>query len=193
MKQLMRRPGFRVVLWVLVAALYLVPLIVVNGAVDYFLKIEGVPGESADTDHKDWIDVSSFQWGVTRPVTGAGGARTNGPPVFKEVTVSKWVDKSSPVLMLGVCEGKVYPKVELDVVDRANGTATDRQMTYTLSNVLVTATQPEGASTGSDARPTESISLNFTKIEMKYRTVDVASGTVTFTTNVTCDVPDAAP
>ncbi len=35
-------------------------------AVDYFLKIDGIAGESTDDKHKEWIDVLSFSWGDPR-------------------------------------------------------------------------------------------------------------------------------
>ena len=37
-------------------------------AVDYFLKFDGIKGESADVKHKDEIDVESWSWGETHPV-----------------------------------------------------------------------------------------------------------------------------
>ena len=41
-------------------------------AVDYFLKIDGIDGESQDDKHKDWIEVLSFSWGPP----GAGRSTT---------------------------------------------------------------------------------------------------------------------
>jgi len=42
-------------------------------AVDAFLKIDGIKGESTDTSHKDWIEISSFSWGMSRAIGGVGG------------------------------------------------------------------------------------------------------------------------
>jgi len=46
-------------------------------SVDYFLKIEGVEGESADKAHKGWIDLESWSWGETQE--GAHAAGGGGP------------------------------------------------------------------------------------------------------------------
>ena len=41
--------------------------------VDYFLKIDGIPGESMDTKHKDEIQVLSFSFGESQSGTMAFG------------------------------------------------------------------------------------------------------------------------
>jgi type VI secretion system Hcp family effector len=65
--------------------------------VDNFLKITGIPGESQDRTHKDEIEVISWSWGLTRAGTaGSGGAA--GRPAFREVSIQKRVDRSSPKL-----------------------------------------------------------------------------------------------
>ena len=44
-------------------------------AVDYFIKFDGIKGESADAKHKDEIDVESWSWGEThRPARAAPAA-----------------------------------------------------------------------------------------------------------------------
>jgi type VI secretion system secreted protein Hcp len=47
-------------------------------AVDYFLKIDGIQGESKADRHKDEIDIESLSWGETQSgifaVGGGGGA-----------------------------------------------------------------------------------------------------------------------
>lgn len=201
MKAILRRPAFRYGIWVLTGVIYLVPLLVVNGAVDYFLKIEGVQGESSsDAKHKEWIDISSFSFGVSNPALNSGATRTNGIPKFADVMVSKWIDKSTPILMESVCKGKVFPKVEIDVVSSELGTAIEKHMTYKLQDVLVSSFQTGrapgqgGTSAGmTNEWPQESISLNFTKIEVSYSTVDAATGLVLFETNSSCTVPTSTP
>ena len=55
-------------------------------AVDYFIKFDGIKGESADAKHKDEIDVESWSWGETHAGTGpAGGA---GEPARSRCTTS---------------------------------------------------------------------------------------------------------
>jgi len=186
MRTLFNLPAVRRGLFVLLAVLYLLPLVMVKGAVDMFLKIEGVDGESKDADHKDWIEVLSFEQGITRPVSGAGAGRTSGVTSFQEIKVAKWIDKSSPILMKSVCDGRVYPKVELDVKRPGRSDETHvTYMTYSLTDCIVTSTRA-GSSSSADV-PTEAITLNFTAIGFDYTELD-GSGALVFTTNVTCTV-----
>ena len=73
---------------------------------DYFLKIDGVKGESQDDKHKDEIHVSSFTFGVTNAGTGgsnlgSGGGRSS----VQDMHFTKTVDASSPNLFLGCATG----------------------------------------------------------------------------------------
>ena len=69
-------------------------------AVDMVLKLEGIKGESNDDKHKDEIHIESFSWGVTQQggfnVGGGGGA---GKVNVHDISISKYLDKSSALLM----------------------------------------------------------------------------------------------
>ncbi|NQU41112.1 MAG: type VI secretion system tube protein Hcp [Lentisphaerae bacterium] len=193
MKQLLRHPAIKIGTWVMVGALFLLPLILVDGRAAAFMKFDGVDGEALDSKHEGWIDVESFSYKMERLVSGEGTTRTNGASHVSDLVVRKWLDKSSPKLILSLCDGKVFPKVEIDVVESIAGTSNDKQLTYRLHDVLVTSAGPTGSTSGSEAQPTELVSLNFTKIEMQYSNIDRATGQTNYTTNVMCVVEDEAP
>ena len=68
-------------------------------AVDYFLKLDGIPGESTDAKHKDEIDALAFSWGVSQPGrAGAGGGGGAGKAVFEDLLVVARTSKASPKL-----------------------------------------------------------------------------------------------
>jgi type VI secretion system secreted protein Hcp len=141
-----------------------------SGAFDAYIKIGDIKGESTEEGHKDWIVLHSVQWSVGRTIssTGGGTPREAGVPKFSEVTLSKSVDSSSPPLFLSAVGGTdEIAEVTIHLVDSATG-----QVFYalTLSEVLVSSQAHSGAS--GDDKPAESISLNFTKIEMEYRVND---------------------
>lgn len=58
-------------------------------SIDLFLKIEGITGESQDSNHKGWINIDSFTWGASQPgnmsIGGGGGA---GKVQYRDLTVS---------------------------------------------------------------------------------------------------------
>lgn len=178
-------------IWALVGMVYLIPLVAVHGAVDYFLKIEGVEGESASHDkHKGEIDIQSFSWGMSNPVTTSptGGNRTSGPLGVKELTLAKRLDKTSPALALGVASGKVYPKVEINIVSSVDGVPREKYHTYKLEDVIISSYSVSGSNSG-DAVPTEQLSLNFSKIEFGYADYELVTGSATNQTNVVILVP----
>ena len=143
-------------------------------ASDYFLKIEGVEGESTDAKHKGQIEIDSFSWGVSNSgsmAAGGGGGGGAGKASFSDLHFTKTVDKSSPKLMEAVATGEHLRSVDL-VVRKAGGD----QLEYykvTLQDVLISGYSTTGSS---GEAPSESISLNFSKIVFEY-TPQNADGT----------------
>jgi type VI secretion system secreted protein Hcp len=137
------------------------------GEMALFIKFDGVDGEAQDKDHKGWSDILSFSWGIHRAGVGATGqTRRRGVATVEDVVINKEYDKSSPKLAEAVCTGKVFPKVEIhDTTTYAENRAT--YLKYELKNVLVTSHAVSG-STGGDAVPTETMSLNFEEIKQTY-------------------------
>ena len=81
-------------------------------AVDYFLKIDGIPGESTDSKHKGEIELLSFSWGATNnaQVTSGRGA---GRVSFQDFEFSKLFDKASPQIFQKCVTGVHIPNVTL--------------------------------------------------------------------------------
>ena len=137
-------------------------------ASDIFLCDPGgvIQGEATDDRHKGCIDVLAWSWGVSLPVdpTGVGGT---GAPNIQDLSFTKFIDKSSPILMQGSTAGTTFPKVEL----HSYGTCCETEyLKITMEEVFVTSFQTGG--TGGEDRPTENVSLNFAKIEYCYTFID---------------------
>ncbi len=146
-------------------------------AFDAFLKIDGVPGESTDDKHKNWIEILSFSHGVSQPATGSvssGGARSAERADFQDFSIVKTLDKASPKLMLYCANGTHVPKVTLELC-RATG---DKQkyMEYVMSDVIVRGIRPGGAAQGGEPLPLEEVSFAYGKIEYNYTETDHATG-----------------
>lgn len=136
-----------------------------SGAVDMFIKIEGVPGESKDSVHKDEIDVLSWSWGMSNSSTlhdgsGGGAGRAN----FDDLEVTKYVDKSTPLLMESCSSGVIYPSALLTV--RKAGEKPLEYIKIELTDVLVTSVSTGGS--GGEDRLTENVTLNFRKFKVIY-------------------------
>lgn len=131
-------------------------------ASDYFLKIDGVDGESADSKHKGEIDIKSWSWGASQSSTSVGGGGGAGKVSMQDFTFTKHVDKSTPKLFEALATGKHLKEAKFVV----RGSSATEYLTITLSDVIVTSYSTGGSS--GDDRPMEEISLNFGQIKMSY-------------------------
>ena len=131
---------------------------------NYFLKIDGIQGESLDSKHKDEIDVLSWSWGETQataPAPGGGGG--TGKVAMTDLQVNTPMSRASPQLLLACASGKHIKSAVL--AGRKAGKAQAEFLTFSLSDVLVSGYQTGGATAEA---PLDSISLNFSKIEVTY-------------------------
>jgi type VI secretion system secreted protein Hcp len=135
-------------------------------ATDYFLRIDGIEGESQDDKHKAWIDLLSWSWGevnVAGPQTGGGGGA--GKVSMQDVSVAMLMSKASPKLFLSCAAGRHIKEAVL--AGRRPGKEQQEFLTWTFSDVLVTSYQVSG-SEGED-RPVDQLSLNFAKVRLEYK------------------------
>jgi len=136
-------------------------------AVDMFLKIGDVKGESKDQAHAEEIDVLSWSWGMSQSGSmhmGSGGGA--GKVNINDLSLTKYVDKSSPNLMMACSSGKHYPEAKL-TVRKAGGESQVEYLIITLEEVLVSSLNTGGS--GGEDRLTENINLNFAKVKTEYQ------------------------
>ncbi len=135
-----------------------------------FIKFDGVDGEAKDSSHEAWSDLASFSQGISihQPGGGATGAtRRRGDVVLEDIVVTKELDKSSPKIAEAVCNGKVFPKVEIHLTRSYTDSGRVTYYAYELTNVLVTSYNVSGSTDGEDV-PVESFSLNYEEIKVTY-------------------------
>lgn len=144
-------------------------------AVDMFLKLDGIDGESQDSVHSGWIEISSFSWGASNTsVSATGGGGGAGKVSFQDLHFEQLFDKSSAQLALYCAAGKHIPSAVLSVrkaggsTDASGKTSNDDFLKIKMLDVLVSSFQVAGAN-GEDDRPTEGASLNFIKIDFQYQ------------------------
>lgn len=135
-------------------------------AVDMFIKIGDIKGESADSVHKDEIDVLAWSWGMSQSGsmhTGGGGG--SGKVNIQDLSLTKYVDKASPNLMQFCSSGKHYPEAKLTV--RKAGDKPVEYLIITMTDVLVSSVSTGGS--GGEDRLTENVTLNFAKVKVDYQ------------------------
>jgi type VI secretion system secreted protein Hcp len=141
-------------------------------AVDYFLKVDGIQGESKADKHKDEIDIESFSWGATQSGTFAtGGGGGAGKVQMQDFHFTMMNNKASPALFLACATGEHIKHATLAC--RKAGKDQQEFLKVTMSDILVSSFQTGGHG-GGDVIPTDQISLNFAKIEVEYKEQDAA-------------------
>lgn len=137
-----------------------------TSAVNLFLDIDDIKGESTDTNHQDWIDILAYSFGVSNagsPATGGGGGA--GKASFQDFHFTKLLDASSPFLFQAVASGKHFMEAQFEVVQASGQNSGEAFLKYKLTDILVTSFSQ---SSGGDI-PADSFSLAFAKIDMDYR------------------------
>jgi type VI secretion system secreted protein Hcp len=158
-----RRVSSGVLAAIVVAASLMAPSSAL-AAVDMFLKITEVTGESKDIAHKDEIDVLAWSWGAS-----SGNARTGkgALPVacIQDLSVTKYIDSASPELILSAALGTVAKEAVLTV--RKAGEKPLEYLVIKMSDVLVTSYSTGGS--GGEDRLTENVTLSFESLKGEYR------------------------
>jgi len=153
-------------------------------AVDMFLQLKDVKGESQDEKHKGEIDVLAWSWGISQSGnTHSGGGSGSGKASFQDISVTKYVDKASSSLMRMCAKGTHIPSGQLTV--RKAGDQPLEYIVMKLENILVTSVSTGGS--GGEDRLTENITLNFAKLDYVYKEQDAkgaAAGEMPFKADI---------
>jgi len=136
-------------------------------AVDMFLKLEGIKGEAQDEKHKDEIDVLAWSWGMHQSGTvHMGSGAGSGKVSVQDLSLTKFVDKSSATLVQHCATGKHITKGKLVV--RKAGDKPLEYITIDFDDLIVTNVSTGGS--GGDDRLTENVTLNFRQFKYTYKT-----------------------
>src|SRR5437762_7588357 len=136
-------------------------------AVDYFLKIDGVEGESQVKGQEGAIEVLSFSWGASQSGNVAhGGGGGAGKVSMQDFHFTMRAGKATPKLFLACATGQHAKQAVL--IGMRGGEAPQQFLKYELADVLISSYQA-GGQPPADATPFEAVSLNFAKIQVEYK------------------------
>lgn len=141
------------------------------GAMDMFIKIDDLKGEAIDTigKHSEEIEVLAWSWGMQMDSTlhsGTGGG--SGRVDVQDLSLTKYVDKASPALLLKCANSEHYNQATLTI--RSTGITPVDFIKITMTDLIVTSVQTGGG--GGDDRLREEITLNFVKVKVEYVPTD---------------------
>jgi len=145
-------------------------------AVDAYLQIDGIKGESQDSQHKDWIECLDVHFGIDQPrspVSSTAGGHTSARAEFDDIVVSKLADLSTPLLLQHCAMGKTIPKAKFEMF-RADGNGERvKYFEMVLENVLIGSIKPGLTPTGGMQ---EHFQLKFSKVTWKYTAQKISGG-----------------
>lgn len=154
-------------------------------AMDMFIKIGKLVGESTDSVHKDKIDVLAWSWGVSNSgTTHQGGGGGSGKANFQDLNITKYIDKSSTELISSAANGTHHPEALL-IIRKSGGKAPIEYLKIKMEEVLISNFTTGGS--GGEDRLTEHLTLNFAKVTVDY-TPQKPDGTPDKTLNMTWDI-----
>jgi len=152
-----------------------------------FIVIGDIKGEAQDSVYKakGAIDVLAWSWGMsqsgsTHMGSGGGAGKVN----VQDLSLTKYVDKSTPILMSYCATGKHIAKTEL-VLRKAGGTALE-YLKLTLTEAIISSVSTGGS--GGEDRLTENVTINFGAFKIEYQPQDAKGakdgGSIPFAYNI---------
>ncbi len=154
-------------------------------AIEYFLKLDGITGESAASKHTGEIELHSWSWGAANPTSIQGTGLSAGKVSFADLNISKPTDKSSAKLLELCCTGKHIATGVLTCSKSTGDKNPADYLTIKLNEIHISSFQM-GGSAGEEIG-LESVSLAFGKIEYDYK-VQGKDGNLTSAGNTKYDV-----
>lgn len=144
-------------------------------AVDYFLELDGIPGESTDAKHKGEIDVLAFSWGVSQAGSAPRGGRGGGAgkALFEDLLVVARTSKASPKLWQACATGE-HLKSAVLTCRKGSGKGRIEFLKVTLTEVTITSYEVDGSD---EELPLDQIALAFGTVETEFVSVDATGKT----------------
>jgi len=134
--------------------------------VDYFLKIDGIEGESLQKGHEKELELMSFSWGESNAGSFSGNmGGGSGKVSMQDFHYTIPINKSSPKLFLACATGEHIKSATLTC--RKAGKTQQEFLKWKFTDLLISSYNT-GGSGGADVLPIDQVSFNFTKIEISY-------------------------
>ncbi len=145
-------------------------------AIDVYLQIDGIKGESTDSTHKDWIELKSVQWEVLQPksaTSSTGGGHTAERCEHKDIVVTKLSDLSTPLLLQTSSAGKTIPKAKFEFMRADAQGERIKYFEIEIENVLIGGVAPS-VEPGDILQ--EEVRFKFSKVKWRYIQQKISGG-----------------
>lgn len=146
-------------------------------AIDAYLQIDTIKGESSDDSHRGWIEVTGLHWSVHQPksaTASTAGGHTAERAELSDISFSKMCDMSSPLLLQNCASGRIIPKAKFELFRSDSNGERVKYFEIELENVLIGMITPHLG--GHETFLSENINLKFSKIRWQYVQQKVLGG-----------------
>ena len=134
-----------------------------------FLKLDGIEGDALEEDHAKEIEVLSWGWGLNQSGTQeVAGRRTSGTVSGQDLSISKFMDKSSPVLVKHCCNGQGIKEGTLTVQTSGGEDEKVNALVIKFEDLVITSFSPSGSGTGGGEIPMEQVTMTCKRFTYKY-------------------------
>jgi type VI secretion system secreted protein Hcp len=136
-------------------------------AIEIFMKLDGIEGESQKKGAEDWIEIFSFSNGASNPSSVAFGTGSGAGKVdLSSLSLQKQLDKSSPKLFLNCCNGTHIANGQMVVRESSGSDTTQTYFQYDMTEVFIDSISWGGAANG--GKPSESLSVSCKSLQVTY-------------------------
>ena len=141
-----------------------------------FMQLKGIEGEATDKGHEKWVLIESMRSAIHRSITDGARdmERVRGKTKLPDAIVVRQLDKSSTKLEEACANGTFYEQAQIHLCTTV-GNAQEPYLKYTLHDVILTSYSFHG-NADSQPRPSESLTLGYTKVEWEYIQIDPKTG-----------------
>jgi type VI secretion system secreted protein Hcp len=145
-------------------------------AIDVYLQLEGIKGESADAQHKDWIECQTASWMVTQPQSASSsssGGHTAERCFHTGIDLRKVTDLSTPILLQYCSMGKTIPSAKFEFYRADSLGQRIKYFAVELTNILITDVAPE---IHEGELMSEHVTLGYSKVKWLYTQQKIGGG-----------------
>lgn len=136
-------------------------------AIEIFLKLDGITGESEKKGAEGWIEIFSFSNGASNPSSVAFGTGSGAGKVdLSSLSLQKQLDKSSPFLFANCCSGTHIATGQMIVREATGSETTQTYFQYDMKEVFIDSISWGGAAGG--GKPSESVSVSTKSLQITY-------------------------
>lgn len=135
--------------------------------VSYFLKIDGIDGESTNVNYPGYIEIDEFSWGLSNPATAAIGGAPTLKPTLQDFHFAAHTSKASPKLFQACATGEHFVSALLVAVRTDVQQQQQEFMKFTLKDPMISSYQTGNQAEGDS--PEDTFSLNYSAVEFSYK------------------------